>query len=266
MRAMSEKSIETDADAPQRASQHQKEEPAASPPDPKSADRYRHSIAETMFLHPRVAYQDMVESAQDRLKFAAAVPDLVPFGDHEYKRFCPILDWDHRLPSKELVLRVYAYYSKDSFALGKADRDARLARIRKLDKFPEFDVPDFSAMVSDEAYDIKLDLDGKALSSRLTSPWRRDINSADAAKAVSAVRRSTEFMEINRAFPDRPDNLGDSEAVSYTPPCESGFPRWTVDVWYLVAYDGMHGKGRSFLVDLVSDTVVAVREFTVRPD
>lgn len=236
---------------------------APARPDP---EQYRKRIAEALFLHPRVAYQKLAVTDEERRKLAAAVPDLLPFGDNEYHRFLPVLDWDHRLPSKQLILRVYAYYSEESAALGGADRDARMARISKLDKFPEFDVPDFAEMVSDEAYDIVVGLDGKPTSCRLTSPWRREIEGAEAARAVCAVKRSREFIDIMEAFSDRPENLGDAEAVSYTPPCESGYKGWTLDVWYLVAYDGMHGKGRSFLVDLETEEVVAVREFTVRPD
>ena len=61
------------------------------------------------------------------------------------------------------------------------------------------------------------------------------------------------------------DSLGDAEATSWTPPCESGHSSWTLDVWYLLAYDGMFGQGRSFLVDLDEERVVSVREFSLRP-
>ena len=41
--------------------------------------------------------------------------------------------------------------------------------------------------------------------------------------------------------------------------------RWTIDVWWLTAFDGRIGKGWSFLVDAEApDPVVAHREFTVR--
>ena len=58
--------------------------------------------------------------------------------------------------------------------------------------------------------------------------------------------------------------LGDLEAVSWTPPCETGHPRWTLDVWYLLAFDGRVGSGRSLLVDLEDRKVVTVRDFSVR--
>lgn len=227
---------------------------------------YKKRIADTLFLHPRVEHQKIGETAEDREKIAAEVPTLLPFEGKEYAHFLPVLDWDHRLPSNRLILRLYSYYTEDAYALGKADLDARLSRIRKMDRFPEFDVPDFADMLADESYEIVLDSKGTRKSSRLTSTWRRELAADKASLAVSVVRQSRDFAKINRQFRNRPENLGEAEAVSWTPPCESGYERWTMDVWYLVAYDGMHGKGRSFLVDLEQKRVVAVREFTVRPD
>lgn len=229
-------------------------------------DEYRRRIAEALFLHPRVAYQSLASTPEERQKFANAVPDLLPFKGNEYHGFLPILDWDHRLPSKDLVLRVYTYYTAESLALGSADLKARLEQIQELDKYPEFDVPGFANMVADEAYEVAVDLDGKTVASRLTSVWRRELDAREAARAVATVRQSPEFIELCKKIGDRPDSLGDAEAVSWTPPCESGYERWTMDVWYMVAYDGMFGKGRSFLVDLEERRVVAIREFTVRPD
>lgn len=230
------------------------------------AENYRKRISGSLSLHPRVEYQDVVKASEDRQRFSSQVPDLVPFGSNEYHEFLPILDWDHQLPSKQFFLRVYAYYTPESYELGKADLEARFAKIKRMDKYPEFDVPDFSDMLADEAYEITLDSDGKRKSCRLTSTWRRELDANKAASAAAVVKKSREFAKINSSFKKRPENLGDAEAVSWTPPCESSYENWTMDVWYLVAYDGMHGKGRSFLVDLEKKKIVAVREFTVRPD
>jgi hypothetical protein len=52
--------------------------------------------------------------------------------------------------------------------------------------------------------------------------------------------------------------------VSWTPPCETDHPRWTLDVWYLLAFDGRIGSGRSFLADLETKQIVSVRDFSVR--
>ena len=58
--------------------------------------------------------------------------------------------------------------------------------------------------------------------------------------------------------------LGDLEAVSWTPPCETEHERWTLDVWYLLAFDGRIGSGRSFLADVETKQIVSVRDFSVR--
>ncbi|MFH2007149.1 MAG: hypothetical protein ABI333_11230 [bacterium] len=223
-------------------------------------------IAKAMIAHPRVLHQRLLRNGKDAERFSEVLPTVVPFKGNTYHSFIPILDWDHRLPSKELVLRVYAYYSEDSAEVGWADQRARASEIARNDKYPEFDVPDFADLVADEAYEIDLHLDGTFIASRLTSVWRRELDTQDATKAISIVHRSKEFNELLKQVPDRPDALGDAEATSWTPPCETGYHRWTLDVWYLLSYDGMFGQGRSFLVDMDEERIVTVREFTLRPD
>ncbi len=230
------------------------------------ANEYRRQIADVFVLHPKVAFQGLVADKAARQALAERLPDLVPFRRPEYHGFLPVVDWDHRIPSKEFIVRIYCYYTPESLAYGKADLDAKQQEIAARDKFPEFDVPDLSGLVADEAYDIVMTVDGEVQSTRLASAWRRDLDPRDAARAASVVRASQQFAVLKKNLKKRPPNLGDAEAVSWTPPCESHYERWTVDVWYLVSYDGMFGKGKSFLVDLQTEQVVAVREFTVRPD
>lgn len=232
---------------------------------PPSPD-IKSQIAKAMIAHPRVLHQRLLKDDGDAQRYADVLPQVVPFKDNRYHSFIPILDWDHRLPSKELVLRVYAYYTEDSAEVGWADQRGRASEIARNDKYPEFDVPDFADLVADEAYEIDLHLDGSFIACRLTSAWRRDLDVTDAAKAISVVRQSKEFNELLKQVPDRPDSLGDAEATSWTPPCESGYHRWTLDVWFLLSYDGMFGQGRSFLVDMQDERVITVREFTLRPD
>ncbi len=102
---------------------------------------------------------------------------------------------------------------------------------------------------------------------RLTSPWRRDVAEEDATAAIDAVRTSSVFADVKQQELGRSAALGDLEAVAWTPPCESGQKRWTLDVWWLTAFDGRIGRGWSFLVDPAAagdERVVASREFTVR--
>ena len=65
--------------------------------------------------------------------------------------------------------------------------------------------------------------------------------------------------------PNRPPGLGEVEAVALIPPCESRLPRWSIDVWWLTAFDGRMGKGWSFLVGFDEPHVVlGAREMSIR--
>lgn len=223
----------------------------------------RQAVAGDLRRHPRVAYQSLMGEADAGAQLAARLPPLPPFRQ-SYAGALSVIDWDHRLPSRALVLRIYAYYDADSLAAGEEAFDDRLEAIGKHDRFPEFDVPDFDQLAADEAYEIELGIDGELGRCRLTSAWRREIASSDGARAVEIARGSEEFKKLAQTAAGRPAHLGGLEAVSWTPPCESQHPGWTLDVWYLLAFDGRTGTGRSFLVDVDAGTVVTVRDFSVR--
>jgi hypothetical protein len=221
------------------------------------------SVLKGLKLHPRVAYQSLYPDDKARHRLLGNVPELVPFGK-PYHGAIVILDWDHLLPSKKLPLRVFIYYDADSLAEGETAFDDRIEEIGQRDKFPEFDVPDFGDLPADEAYEAEVDEHGDVSGCRLTSAWRRSVALEDARNAVGIARGSAEFARVAENVKDRPRYLGDLDAVSWTPPCESGHARWTLDVWYLLAFDGRVGTGRSLLVDLQDRRVVAVRDFSVR--
>ena len=188
---------------------------------------------------------------------------MPPFRN-DYFGAIAVVDWDHRLPSQIYALRIYAYYSASSFEAGEEAFDDRLEEIGRRDMYPEFDVPDFDNLPADEAYEIELSVDCVIGRCRLTSAWRRSIEVADADAAVAIAATSDEYKQLVANGEDRPSHLGDLEAVSWTPPCESKHARWTIDVWYLLAFDGRVGTGRSFLVDAESKTIIAARDFSVR--
>ena len=230
----------------------------------------REFLAREVWRHPRVEYQGLLAESSAAADLADALPALAPFakpgvwGSSSFRGAISIVDWDHRLPSQTLVLRIYGYYSKASLTAGrKAYRD-RAELIAARDRFPEFDVPDFANLIADEAYQVELDLEGGVGECRLTSPWRREIARKDASKAEAAVRESAAFRALREHASARPPQLGGAEAVSWTPPCESGHSRWTIDVWYLLSFDGRVATGRSFLVDLQGPTIVSSREIKVR--
>lgn len=222
-------------------------------------------IVTTLKRHPRIEYQNLVMSSEELSRLRNSLPELAPFGGARYAGVLPVIDWDHRLPSRLIILRVYAYYSETSLRAGLAELESRIHQIKAQDRFPEFDVSDFSGISADEAYEAELAQDATMQRIRLVSIWRREISLEVSRNAVNIVRSSEQFQRLSEETRDhRPDYLGDLEAVSWTPPCESNLGNWTIDVWYLMHLDTEVGKGRSFLVDLEQNQVVGVREFVVR--
>ena len=126
-------------------------------------------------------------------------------------------------------------------------------------------MPDYAGLNADEAYEADVEADGSISRVRLVSAWRREIEGESSRVAVKIARSSSQFKQLVAESHARPDYLGDLEAVSWTPPCESEHGTWTIDCWYLLYLDASVGKGRSFLIDVKKKDVVGVREFVVRP-
>jgi hypothetical protein len=223
----------------------------------------RDLIAAELRRHPRISHQRLFEAPDMATQLAAALPALTPFRA-DFAGAIAILDWDHRLPSRAAVLRIYGYYDQDTLDAGRQAYDERLALIASRDRFPEFDVPDFQDLGADEAYEADLSLEGQVERCRLVSSWRRAISESESQRAIEITRKSKQFTQVRKGARGRPAHLGDLEAICWTPPCESEHASWTVDVWFLTAFDGRVGTGKSFLVDLVAGTVVTVRDFSVR--
>src|SRR5688572_2807818 len=99
------------------------------------------SVLKALRLHPRIAYQGFFTDDAVRNRMLANLPDLIPF-KKRYHAAMAIVDWDHRLPSKTLTLRLYLFYDEWSFTEGESAFDARLEEIGTRDRFPEFDVPE----------------------------------------------------------------------------------------------------------------------------
>ena len=228
----------------------------------------RAAVIDKLRVHPRVGQQKLGGGADSREKLLAGLPHLAPFRDHEPRQIVAVLDWDHRLPSQRLALRLYLNYDEAAEHRFEEAWVARTAAIARRDLYPEFDVPDYDELPADEAYDAEVTTSLVVEGMRLTSPWRRAIDPRLAEEAVAVVRGSAPFQKVKAAEPARPLHLGDLDPVSWMPPCESGHERWTIDVWWLTAFDGRMGTGWSFLVDLFHPeeraAVVTHREFTVR--
>jgi hypothetical protein len=214
--------------------------------------------------HPRVAAQGLFETAESRDKLAAALPNFVPFRAKAYKAGLWVIDWDHKLPSQNLIVRLFAFYSADGKALGEQALQEREEQIGRESIFPEFDVPDFAGLVADEVYEADGPVAGELKPFRLVSDWRREIDPKLARRAEQIVRASSHFQEVASQTRARPPGLGDLEAAEWCPPSESGHARWGLDVWYLRAFNGMVGEGTAFLVDLETGELVRQRDFQFR--
>lgn len=222
-------------------------------------------MIDALRVHPRVAQQGLGESYEQRERLFTALPRVVPFAGRPPHKLIAILDWDHRLPSRQLTLRLHAVYDAKSDGKFELTYAARLEEITRRNLFPEFDLPDFAELAADESYEAELTPELSVESMRLVSPWRRRVQKELATAAVRAVRESEAFTQVRATDPSRPAHLGDLEAVGWMPPCESGHLRWTIDVWWLTAFDGRIGRGWSFLVDNEADNqLVSHREFTIR--
>lgn len=214
--------------------------------------------------HPRVAYQNFCGSDVERRALAQASPALVPFRGKPFANCLWVLDWDHRLPSKGLVLRMYGYYTTAAYDEGVRAFDERTAQIGREDLFPEFDVPDYAGLRADEAYEGEMEVGGTPAKFRLVSDWRRQIEADVARKAEGIVRGSAAFKSLSVDVKARPMGLGDLEAAEWAPPSETGHARWGVEVWYLRSFNGMIGEGTAFLVDVEDQRVVSQRDFQFR--
>ena len=224
----------------------------------------REELKSGLKRHPRVVLQELFGDTATREALAASLPNFLPFKGSTYAAALWVLDWDHRLPSRDLVLRLYAYYTEDAKRAGLKSFEDRQAQIAREELFPEFDVPDFAGLVADEAYEADLPASGAPKKFRLVSEWRREVDARVGRKAEEIVRGSHGYQELASQMRTRPPGLGDLEAAEWAPPSESGHQRWGIDVWYLRSFNGMVGEGTAFLVDLQDQKVVSQRDFQFR--
>jgi len=231
---------------------------------PMSEFDLREELRRGVKLHPRLAAQDLFKDPATIDKIAADLPAFMPFRGKTYKAAMWVIDWDHRIPSRDYIVRLYAYYSAQGKAIGELTFTDRSAQIEKEDLFPEFDVSDFAGLAADEVYEAEAPLGGDLKAFRLVSDWRREIDAKSARKAEQIARASHNFREVASETRARPPGLGDLEAAEWCPPSESGHGRWGVDVWYLRSFNGMVGEGTAFLVDLEEEKVVRQRDFQFR--
>ena len=110
----------------------------------------REELKRGVKVHPRVARRTCSRNLAALEKIASALPVFIPFKGKSYKSAMWVLDWDHRIPSRDYILRLYAYYTSQGKAIGElsyADRSEQIAR--KIS--PEFDVSDFAGLAADKS-------------------------------------------------------------------------------------------------------------------
>jgi hypothetical protein len=224
----------------------------------------REELKRDLRRHPRVELQGLLASDEEKSKLASSLPVFLPFKGKSYKSVLWVADWDHRLPSQNVIMRLYAYYGSGGRHTADDSFSERHAQITSETIFPEFDVSDFSGLPADEVYESERTVAGELKGFHLVSEWRREIEPALGRKAEQIVRSSQHFREIASQTRARPPGLGDLEAAEWSPPSESGHKAWGLDVWYLRAFNGMVGEGTAFLVDLEAGIVVRQRDFQFR--
>ncbi|MDZ4693978.1 MAG: hypothetical protein SGI86_02445 [Deltaproteobacteria bacterium] len=233
--------------------------------DNKDSLDLRAELSAGLIYHPRVTHQGLWTRAEDRHRIADALPQFVPFGGKRYQGCTWILDWDHRLPSRHMVVRLSLYYSDVAREAGLRTLKERHERIAREDLFPEFDVADFAGLIADETYEAELEVGGTPPGKfRLASQWKRDVRDTDGRKAEAIARQSDDFKKIASVMTERATGLGDLEAAEWASPSETGHERWGIEVWYLRSFNGMVGEGTAFLVDLEASRVISQREFQFR--
>ena len=183
----------------------------------------REELKRDLRRHPRVEMQGLLEAMVDRAKLAQTLPAFSPFKAKAYKAVLWVADWDHRLPSQNIIMRLYAYYNGHGRRVADETFGERLAQITSETIFPEFDVSDFSGLPADEVYEAEGPVGGELKTFHLVSEWRREIEPPLARKAEQIVRASHHFREIASQTRARPPGLGDLEAAEWSPPSERPF-------------------------------------------
>ena len=215
--------------------------------------------------HPRVEYQKLLAGPEAMAPVLAAMPAFIPFDQKKYAGAFWVLDWDHKLPSKQVMLRLYAYYDLARMAAAEQSYAAKAESIARQELFPEFDVPDFSGIEADESYETEFEIKGEPPTKyRLMSTWRHTVVPTVGRRAEELVRDSAEYKVLRDAVKERPMGLGGPEAAQWVSPAETGHNAWAVEVWFLRNFNGMVGEGTAFVVDTTSGKIVGQRDFQFR--
>ena len=185
------------------------------------------------------------------------IPTLLPFGGNSYSALRVILDWDHQIPSKGLLLRIYAAYSGHEARRLDTQIRARDQDIESNNLYPEFDLPDYGELDASETYvGAMLPPMDKLEDFRFFANWRKEVRHRAAQRALASVRRLEQFKHAYRQRDN--DALGGPVVVGWAPPSLGSCENWAIEVWLLTAFDGQGGQALVFMVDSVTQQVTRV--------
>lgn len=231
---------------------------------PEGPDLLRDAFGPHLHVHVRLRDQDLVPGGAALTRLARSMPPLIPFGDASYHAIVAVLDWDHRIPSELMVLRLLACYSAEDLRSVREQLAAQERRIAEANLYPEFDVPDYGVVDANEVYAAAVEVDEEAPQGmRLLSPWRKDVPAKVGRRALAALQQSESFRIADRGRPKR-RALGGPMLVGWAPPLASDGRTWTVEVWLVTDFDGQMGTARVFLVDPNAGAIVREYDTTVQ--
>lgn len=203
---------------------------------------------DNLLVHQRLKDQSMAPAPQQVASLGEALPHLVPFDSRDYKMVRAVLDWDHQVPSRYLVLRVYCAHTEHEATMLRAQFDERDADVERDNLFPEFDLPDYGEFDAGETYIAGVNPETFELEEfRFFADWRREMRNATSRAALAAVRQQDSFRE---AYENRHNEaLGGAVVVGWAPPVLAHCERWAIEVWLVTGFDGASGRARVFMVD-----------------
>lgn len=159
----------------------------------------RAAVLQRLKVHVRLAQQGLAPTPEQRRRLAASLPELVAFGERRYAQAHAILDWDHRLPSEAVVLRLYLSYTDREASQIEASIRARDREIDAGNLYPEFDVPDYGDVDASESYVAVLRPGVYEVGElRFFSDWRKGVHQSVAREAIAAVRASPGYERSMR--------------------------------------------------------------------
>lgn len=204
-------------------------------------------------LHPRIEQQSLWPESQTDETLNRLSPELVAFPGRNYAGVRVVVDWDHRLPSKNLLIRTYASYDLERLERLDAEIDQIRGRIKADNLYPEFDLPDFNELSADEVYvqSVKIDPENGSFERdevRFYSDWRRQVES-EVSDRVQAALEGTDSFQKAASNRDQENQFSQAILVGWAPPCAARSENWALELWLVTHFRGRFGKARVFMVD-----------------